>query len=194
MTPIFIFSLPRSGSTLLQRKLSQHPEISTVPEPWILLPLLSILRDDGIYTDYGHTLFRRAFHDLESYLPRGAESIDESIKKFALNIYSEASNHKTSFFVDKTPRYHIISDHIIRIFENGKFIFLWRNPLSTVSSIVQTWGGGRWALYRYKLDLYKGLGSLINSYKKHEDRSIAVKFEDLVLKKEKAWNVEGLMG
>ena len=57
-----------------------------------------------------------------------------------------------------------------------------------MASIVQTWGNGRWALYRYKLDLYKGLRALINSYKKYEDRSIAVRFEDLVTKEEEAWS------
>lgn len=188
MTPVFIFSLPRSGSTLLQRKLSQHSEISTVPEPWILLPLLSIFRDEGIYADYGHSLFRRAMNDLESHLPAHSRTIEHALRNFALNIYSKASASESKFFIDKTPRYHIISHHIIKIFSQAKFIFLWRNPLSIVASIVQTWGNGRWALYRYKLDLYKGLRALINSYKKHKDRSIAVRFEDLVTNGSEAWS------
>lgn len=188
MTPVFIFSLPRSGSTLLQRKLSQHPKISTVPEPWILLPLLSMFRDEGVYADYGHTLFRRAMSDLESHLPAQSETIEHAIRDFALSIYSKASAPDANFFIDKTPRYHVVSDRIIQIFSQAKFIFLWRNPLSVVSSIVQTWGNGRWALYRYKLDLYKGLRALINSYRKHRDRSIAVRFEDLVTKDGRAWS------
>ena len=43
--PIFIFSAPRSGSTLLQRVLAAHTQVATASEPWILLPLLSPLYD-----------------------------------------------------------------------------------------------------------------------------------------------------
>ena len=50
--PIFLFSLPRSVSTLLQRILAKHTAIDTAAEPWVLLPLTSALRSEGIYTSY----------------------------------------------------------------------------------------------------------------------------------------------
>ena len=37
-SPIFLFSLPRSGSTLLQRVLMSHKDIASVAEPWLMLP------------------------------------------------------------------------------------------------------------------------------------------------------------
>ena len=37
MRPLFL-SLPRSGSTLLQRILGSHDAVATSPEPWLLLP------------------------------------------------------------------------------------------------------------------------------------------------------------
>src|SRR5919107_2181016 len=39
-TPLFLLSLPRSGSTLAQRILAAHGGIATTSEPWILLPYL----------------------------------------------------------------------------------------------------------------------------------------------------------
>ena len=42
--PVFIFSLPRSGSTLLQRVLTGHSEISSFAEPHFLLPLVGIIK------------------------------------------------------------------------------------------------------------------------------------------------------
>jgi hypothetical protein len=39
-TPLFLLSLPRSGSTLAQRILAAHAGIATTSEPWILLPYL----------------------------------------------------------------------------------------------------------------------------------------------------------
>ena len=34
---VFLLSLPRSGSTLLQRLLAAHPQVHTVAEPWLML-------------------------------------------------------------------------------------------------------------------------------------------------------------
>lgn len=43
-TPLFLLSLPRSGSTLAQRFLAAHDAIARASEPWILLPYLYTLR------------------------------------------------------------------------------------------------------------------------------------------------------
>ena len=47
-SPIFIFSLPRAGSTLLQRVLMGHPEIASIAEPWLLLPLMYVQKEHGV--------------------------------------------------------------------------------------------------------------------------------------------------
>jgi hypothetical protein len=64
-------------------------------------------------------------------------------------------------------------------FPDAKFIFLWRNPLAVASSMIQTWGQGRWNLYMFLVDLYQGVDSLVSAYNRNRDRSIAVKYEDL---------------
>jgi len=47
-SPIFILSLLRAGSTLLQRILMGHKDIASVTEPWFLLPFVdSEVRADG---------------------------------------------------------------------------------------------------------------------------------------------------
>ena len=43
MKPIFLLSLPRSGSTLLHRMLASHPQVATLPEPWVPMPLFEKL-------------------------------------------------------------------------------------------------------------------------------------------------------
>ena len=50
--PIFIFSLPRAGSTLVQRVLAAHDDIATTSEPWILLPFLFSTKEQGVYAEY----------------------------------------------------------------------------------------------------------------------------------------------
>jgi hypothetical protein len=187
MRPIFVFSLPRSGSTLLQRVLSREPGIETVPEPWILLPLFSCLRDDGIYTDYGHSLYRRAAKDLENELDDGRAAVDDALRQCVLRLYQHASDDNPAMFLDKTPRYHLIAEHILRIFPDARFIFLWRNPLSLIASMLTTWGEGRWILYRYKVDLYRGLSRLVNAYQTTTRNVLSVQFEDLVRFENQGW-------
>ena len=47
--PIFIFSLPRSGSTILQKILMSSTQVSSSNEMWILLPLLNLKSKSGIH-------------------------------------------------------------------------------------------------------------------------------------------------
>ncbi len=182
--PIYIFSLPRAGSTLLQRILASHDAIATVAEPWILLPLLYSVKPEGIYTEYGHWLSRTAVREFISELPHGEEDYLSELRRFVLHLYSKASGGETTYFVDKTPRYHLVLEEIFRLFPDGKFIFCWRNPLAIAASVIETWGKGKWNLHRAKIDLYKGLGNLIDAYEKHADKALAICYENLLLSPE----------
>lgn len=180
--PVFIFSLPRSGSTLLQRVLASHPSIATTAEPWLLLPFCYALEDDDIFTDYEHSRFRTAFRAFLEKLPDKEQDFYSALRRFALDLYQHLTDADSKYFLDKTPRYHLIAHHVMRVFPEGKFIFLWRNPLSVASSMIQSWGEGRWNLYRYKVDLYKGLKNLVTAYSErpNEVEAYDIRFEDFV--------------
>lgn len=187
-TPLFLLSLPRSGSTLAQRILAAHEAVATVSEPWVLLPYLYTLRERGVYAEYNHRALVQAVEDLCEALPGGREDYVAEIREFALRLYGRASPDGARYFLDKTPRYHLISDEIFAAFPDGKYVFLWRNPLAVAASIMETWAGGRWNLYRYKVDLFDGIGSLIRTYERHRDDVHAVRYEDLVTQPEEAWS------
>lgn len=180
VTPIFIFSLPRSGSTLAQRILATHNEVSTASEPWILLPYLYTLRRQGALTEYGHGLSVTAIEDFCRTLPRGLADYLSAVREFALKLYAGAAQGNVRYFLDKTPRYHLIVEDVIRTFPEGKFIFLWRNPIAIVASIMETWAKGKWNLYRFNVDLFKGLENLVRAYQTYESKVFAVRYEDLV--------------
>lgn len=185
--PLFIFSLPRSGSTLLQRVLGSHEAISTASEPWLLLPLLYTLRNQGAYAEYGHRASTQAIGDFIKELPNGADEYNGAIRDFALRLYNSAASHKPSarYFLDKTPRYHLLANEIVELFPEGRFIFLWRNPIAVAASIIETFGRGKWQLYDYKVDLFDGLSSLVECFERHADKVLSVRFEDLVTNPEK---------
>lgn len=186
-TPLFLLSLPRSGSTLAQRILGAHAAIATASEPWVLLPYLYTLRERGIYAEYGHRALVLAVEDFCKELPGGREDYVAEIREFALRLYAKASPDGTHYFLDKTPRYHLISDDVMAAFPDGKYIFLWRNPLAVVASIMETWADGKWNLYRFKVDLFDGVENLIRTYERHKHRVHAVRYEALVTEPEETW-------
>lgn len=180
VTPIFLFSIPRCGSTLTQRILAAHPQIATVSEPWILLPLLYTMRDRGVRAEYGHSLLVNAVEDLGGHLPGGMTEYTAELRDLAMRLYRRLSPEDAVYFLDKTPRYHLIVDEVIHLFPDARFIFLWRNPLAVVASIVDTGLGGRWDPNRFRIDLFRGLAALVDAYRRNGERSVSVRYEDVI--------------
>lgn len=182
-SPLFIFSLPRSGSTLLQRLLSSHPYIVSVAEPWLLLPFIYSIKETGIYTEYWQKNMLGAIYDFFQILPNGKNDYLDAIQQVTTNLYNKALNNLNKdaiYFLDKTPRYHLIVDEILDMFPNARFIFLWRNPLAIASSIIETWGNGRWNIFKFQVDLYKGISNLTSAYSRVQGKAFSLRYEDLV--------------
>lgn len=188
VTPIFLLSLPRCGSTLSQRIMGAHPQIATTSEPWILLPLLYSFRTEGVYAEYWHRATVRGIEDFCDELPGKRGDYLGVLRDAAERLYTLARDRAAGdgecdpsarYFLDKSIRYHLVVDELFELFPDAKFIFLWRNPLAQVASTLQTWSGGNWNLFLFKSDLYTGLANLIEAQRKHADRSISVRYEDL---------------
>lgn len=178
MQPIFVFSVMRSGSTLLQRILSRHSLISTHSEPWFLLPLLYSQRHTGILTEYGHSVASRAVSDIRQEI--SDTKFDDHFRKFAMNLYKDLSDDSSIYFLDKTPRYFYVADDILRIFPDAKFIFLWRNPIDVMASLVNTAFAGKWKIHTFEKDIVMGYSKLCRAYNDNKNRCIAIRYEDLL--------------
>lgn len=178
--PLFVFSLPRSGSTLLQRILAGHSDIATVSETWILLPLAYTLKNSGVFAEYSPLSHFRALDSLFRELPSGKRDYNRAIRAFADTIYAKLSGGETRYFLEKTPRYYLILDEIADIFEDAKMIFLFRHPLAVLSSMIHSFNGGRLGDYRHHIDAVKGPHLLAAGYRKYGGSAIAVHYENLV--------------
>lgn len=187
VAPLFIFSITRSGSTLTQRVLSSYPEISTASEPWILMPLLAPLRPDLSGSADWHPHSAIAIGDFARTLPGGIAEYKQELRTLALSLYEKAAPPGASYFLDKTPAYFLIVDEIIDLFPDGKFIFLWRDPLGLLASLAETWNQGRWSFEATSGELFDGLPALIDSYSRHEERVTHLRFEDVVTGNAEAW-------
>lgn len=178
--PIFLFSLPRSGSTLLQKILMTHPKINSVAEPWLLLPFLSTIKREGTLAKYSHRTCNNAFNDFIKNTG-GKENYLSNLNDFAMNLYKSASDDKHIYFLDKTPRYHLIIPEIAETFPDAKFIFLFRHPLSIYSSVLRTWNENRFFNHGHYVDLYEGPNNLLDGYNLLKDKSLKINYEDLVI-------------
>ena len=180
MQPIFLFSLPRSGSTLAQRILGAHQDIATSSEPWILLPFIYMLRGKRAWAEYDHRLATDAIEDFYKQMPGAQADYLHEIRECVLRLYAKAAPGKERYFLDKTPRYHLIASEVRRMFPDAKYVFLWRNPLAMLGSYIDFFGQGKWNLYAYEIDLFRGLDNLISVYKESKDNVYALRYEDLV--------------
>ena len=192
--PIFIISLPRAGSTLLQRILGYHDNIYTTSETWMLLPFLYILKKKGVYSEYWHRSTSVAFKDFIGEMPQGKKDYFESLREFVLDLYSKAAADE-EFFLEKTPRYHLILTDLIKVFPDAKIIILVRHPIAILNSIIETWGEGAWNLFKYKIDLYVGLMNILSVYKENKSRFFLLNYENLIHdNKETIRNLEEYLG
>jgi hypothetical protein len=200
--PIFLFSVSRSGSTLVQRVIAAHDGVATVSEPWLLLPYAYSLRGKGIDAEYFHPLLATAIGDFCRELDEGVDAYRREHRRLALRLYESAARAQerdadggaaspggggARYFLDKSPSYYLIAEEVMRTFPEGKFVFLWRNPLSVMASIMETFNEGRWHPTVGRGDLFLGLPRLTAAYRSNRGRAHAVRFEDLLDGDERPW-------
>jgi hypothetical protein len=187
LIPAFVLATPRSGSTLVQRVLTTYQGVASAAEPWLLLPPLLVLLERPPLTDAWHRQVGTAIRDYVRELPGEEQDYLGAVRRFALELYERATPGGTRIFLDKTPPYHYIVPQLMRAFPDGRFIFLWRNPLSVLTSTVETFCGGRWRAERHRGDLFDGVVHLADAYTRFADRAVCARYEDLVSGDEAPW-------
>jgi len=181
ITPIFIFSMPRSGSTLLQKILMSHENISSHAEPWFLLNMASMYKYKNVKSDFAYSALHVAVEDMINSFENKEEDLYKYIREFALNVYQNLSDENSIYFIDKTPRYFLIIDFIAKVFPDAKFIFLTRDPLDTIVSYITSFNHNTIASFdQYDTDFNIGFKAIANGYEKYKYRSILVNYEKLV--------------
>jgi len=179
---IFLISQPRAGSTLLQRILGSHPDIHTVSEPWLLLPPVYALKENGYQAENNAFWAQKALESFLDTIPNGQNEYFCGVQKMFAHLYGKAlSCSGKNFFLDKTPRYYLIIPEIMRIFPEAHFVILLRNPLAVLCSIINSWSRENWfTLNAYKDDLILAPKLLLEGIEQLGNQAIIVHYEQLV--------------
>ena len=177
---VFLISQPRAGSTMLQSMLNGHADIDTAPEPWLMFTPLYAIKDENITKGYGHKGWRVALETFLDQLPDGRAAYDENIKRMALDLYGRALTKPGNRFLDKTPRYFLIVDDLIRLFPEAHYVVLLRNPLAVLMSMLDTFPHTQQVCIRHASDLIDGPRGLVNALNDHGDRIHTLRYEELV--------------
>lgn len=179
-TPIFIISLPRSGSTILQKEISKHKEISTFSESWIIFNFLNFSNSITSYSNYGNRSMQLAFQEIFSKSNLNEEELKKILAKSITDCYKKLSSNN-KFFIDKTPRYHLIINQIEELFPEGIYIYLYRNPIDIFISFIEYFCNGNfYKYYSNNIDLVYGFNNISKSYKNFKQNKILINYENFI--------------
>lgn len=139
--PIFVFGMPRTGTTLVERILSSHPDVASAGE----------LREFGI-------AIRKACGIELLASPHGAivDRLNALDWRQAGEIYLLSTRHLTGHtprFIDKFTHNFLYAGFIARAFPNAKLICLRRNPVDTCLSNFRQLFDRKLPYYSYSFDL-----------------------------------------
>lgn len=174
--------MPRSGSTMLQAILSNNTEIDTRSEPWLLLPLISILKKElgsAKYNSYSSATAIKEFIDDGI----GQSEYNKALRHFVDQCYSLNNNTTSRYFLDKTPRYYEILQELVELLPDSKVIILKRNPVAAACSMISTWDKKNVDdLFEFERDLLYAPFLMQDFLQKNEENVnvIQVRYEDLL--------------
>lgn len=178
---VFLLGIPRSGTTLLASMLDRHPALTAPPEPWIMLALERLHQAHPRHPADARALGTAvsAFLDRELAL-----AVSRAAALAAYNGWLARTG--AAVFIDKTPRYHLILDHLREVFPAAVFLWLCRNPLDVAASYRSTWASDLPRLIAAGadtpdlFDLLPGLDRLERFHRAHPGAVLKIAYEDLV--------------
>jgi uncharacterized protein (TIGR03032 family) len=141
--PIFIVASPRSGTSLLFETLAQAPGVWTIGgESHGLIEGIEGLHPEA--------------RGWESNRLTGADATPETAGRLAQRFLGQIHDRDGSRpapgarglrLLEKTPKNSLRVPFLARAFPDALFIYLYRDPRETISSMLDAWKSGRFATY-----------------------------------------------
>lgn len=180
---IFVLGLPHAGVAQIAQVLGLSDEIHAGTAPWLMLPLRSLLRWNGVEADYDAFAARQALERFSAELPHGMDDVAAAVRTAALTLYRAAlAKSGKRIFVDATPRYTAILPWLATVFPAARFIVALRNPAAVLHAHVSIACDGDLSRLREHEDLYRDLVDaprhLAQALPALGERAVRVHYED----------------
>jgi len=192
-SPIFIGGSGRSGTTILARTLSQHPDTLNFVEVRFLL---SFKKNKNLCSKLPPFYKRKATHQkitrglrVAGYRDADRVYSKNILKNICLNDAATATKRffeiglkawNKSVLIEKTPHTFLVADTLYKIFPNMRYVHVFRDPRDVYASVKPL----HWGPISSKsfVPWYNKLMSTAYNIKKQVPRSnyLLVRLEDLV--------------
>jgi len=139
--PIFVVGMPRSGTTLVERIISQHSEVTSAGE----------LQHFGLLLKKMSKTTSNRVIDAETVAATKEINFAELGKAYIEN--TRAITGKTAKFIDKMPLNVLYVGFILQALPKAKIVCLDRNPLDTIVSNFRQLFAVNQSYYNYSYDL-----------------------------------------
>lgn len=174
--PIFIVGLPRTGTTLVDRILSSHPEVSSAGELNIFAELIK--QKTGTLSNF--------VMDAETFLKTDQLDLSDVGQSYLDSARKRAAPAK--FIVDKMPLNVFYAGLIHRAIPNARIIALRRGAMDSCLSNFRQLFSTQQSYYNYTYDLddtawfYRQFEGLVAHWRQTlpADRFMEVRYEDIV--------------
>lgn len=173
ISPVFICTLPRSGSTLIDKILGSHSLVTNLGESGLLASaLIPVCEQNKVSKEFW--LWNK---DMLATKPLTMFR-DNFIK------HSLMASVSTPLITEKSMNNDLVLPLLALVFPNAKFIYLNRNPLDICLSCYQLPLGDE-QKYSYKMewlaDRYEGFKRIMTHWQQQfPDRVLELNYEDLV--------------
>jgi hypothetical protein len=138
--PIFIVSTPRSGSSLFFQTLAQAPGVQTIGgESHSLIEQIAGLHPRSRGWDSNRLSAADA-------TPQVAEEIAAQFFR-ALRDRDGRPPQTRPVLIEKTPKNSLRVAFFDAVFPDARFLYLYRDPRETMSSMLEAWSSGRFRTY-----------------------------------------------
>jgi len=172
--PIFIIGLPRTGTTLLERIISQHPDVLAAGELHDFSTCLTLTVNSSSSTP---------LNNKQEFIKQSARIDFNALGETYLNSTKELVQDNP-FFIDKMPLNFLYTGLIQRALPQAKIIHLTRAPMAACYAIYKTSFGQAYP-FSYNLDnlakYYIAYRKLMDHWLKSNDNNfVEVSYESLV--------------
>ena len=128
--PVFVFGVPRSGTTALARALGMHSSFHVGDETFFLWELYGQRRAEKVFEQW-------ATRPSSSWLRREGVSHDEFLAAIGIGLNALFTRSAGSRrWMDHTPHYCLMADTLAAMFPGARFIHVLRDGRQVVNSML----------------------------------------------------------